>query len=1290
MECRVRIARTLQSSGYSIELASDEKRALTLVAEGNFQLAVVMCGPSNTSLATMLQLRDAVPKMMVVVKEMDEITPLRRSVPDVEVILLENSNEGAFLARVGEIMCFADRTTDEPTPAPSVLSVDECKLDLAGHVFVDANGREVALTRAEVELVKELARSPRQVLSRDSLRHAVAGRGADPFERSIDMLVARLRRKIEPYPKVPRILVTVPGVGYKLMVRPQSGGGKPPTTGPTGSERRQVTALCCKLAGALEHAVNFDPEDQSSITGSFQNACITTVTRIGGTIAAVMPEEILAYFGYPKAHEDDAERAVNAALDAVAKIAQLMSPTGEPLQARAAVATGLVIAYDLQAIGGPSVIAAELCDLAAPNSVLVTTATRRLLNDVFVCENPGRFILSGISQAIDACRVSGTRPVKSRFKAKHSNKIVRLVGRDQQLQQLLALWDRAQRGKGQVGLLCGEAGIGKSHLCEFFLEHTRGGPDAILRFQCSPRHINSPFFPVISHLEHKLGFEQSDTPGVKFEKLQASLSQALNACQDEVSLYAALLSIATPHSVPSPNYTPQRQKDLLIATLIRHLLYLADKQPLVITLADAHWVDSSTLELVNGIIPLVKTARILFLIKFRPEFVPQWVGETHVTMLRLDRMRRNECLAIISGITKNKRLPRDVEQQIIDKSDGIPLFIEELTRAVLESEFVKDVGSRQVAGGPLPSVAVPATLLDSLTARLDRLGSAKEIVQVGATIGREFTHAVLAAVASVSKKSLDAAIAQLAASDLIFVNRELPGPTYTFKHALVRDAAYATLSRVTRQQLHQRIADTLEKNSPLTVENQPELLADHLVQAGSNARAADYLIKAGQRAIEHSANTEATQHLTRARELLQASPHSPKSNRAGFQLEVLLGQAMLATYGYAAPKTRETLLRAKTLVDNATDPSQKFAVLYGIWASHYVAGEIAKQRAAADEFLAEAEHANDAAISSIAHRIVGTTFVTMGEFTAGSDHLKQAWALYDLKHHAGHRHQYGQDIGASTLCYLSWALWHLGHVDQASQAATRAMRLAERLSHPHTLAYTICHARGFMDLFRHHYEDTECYAGLFLSVCKENGFSHWENCAVIFKGWALVHRGQVDQGAEMLREGLVAWQRGGARLWLPTFLSMEAEVYAKAGRDEAALQAIEQALAICESGGERWAMAEVLRTKARLLSSIVRVDSKDIESILLKSLEIAQRQRARSLELRTACDLSRLWQREGQSSKALELLRSVYDQFTDGFDTADLRDAWVLMRNLKRNTRSKRTDGRKAVMRTHRRPDAVA
>jgi predicted ATPase/DNA-binding response OmpR family regulator/class 3 adenylate cyclase len=1261
---RARFACRLQSAGYAVELASNEKRALKLATDENFQAAIVAPGPSCASLAMMQQLCDRIAAVIVLAEGPGDIDRLRCSFSGAGVdVFLKASDEDAVVARVGEMTA---TTGGASAAVPGIVCIGDGRVDFGGLVFIDPNGREVALTRSESNLLKELASNPCQVLSREKLRRAVTGRGADPFDRSIDMLVARLRRKIEPDPKAARFLVTVPGIGYKLMVRPPSADEQPARAESTEPERRQLTALACKLVGAMGFAVNFDPEDLNRVTRDFQDLVVASIAQMGGKIDTLTPDEILAHFGYPDAHEDDAERAVDAGLDVVAKICQLRSPLGEPLQVQVAVATGLALASQKQTVGEARAIVAGLCDLATANSVLVAASTRKLLSAVFVCGEPEQYVLAGLSKAIGASRVTGKRPVETRFKAKRLDKLTPLVGRDHELQQLLVLWNQAKCGKGQVGLVCGEAGIGKSHLCEALLRKTAADSHAVIRYQCSPQHNNSPFYPVISQLEHALGFEPLDAPETKLKKLEAALPRAVGGTRDDVLLYAALLSIATTAQGPSSSLPPKRKRDLTIEALTRYLLGLADKRPMIIVLEDAHWIDSSTLELINRVIPLIKATRILVLIKFRPEFIPQWVGEPHVTFLRLGSLGREYSGAIISNLTGGKKLPREVLEQIIDKTDGVPLFVEELTKTVLGSEGVQDAGDRYIATGRLSTLAVPATLLDSLTARLDRLGSAKEVAQIGAVIGREFSYPLLKAIVSVPANLLETELARLVDSELIYVSAGLPDATYMFKHAIVQDAAYAMLCRAKRQRIHSRIAETLENSLPHTADTQPELLAHHFAQGGSIERAVEYLRTAGKLSIARSANAEAIGHLTRAVELLQTLPHHQERKRAKFDLQVMLAQAMVAHRGYAAPGTRRAFLQARELIDETTCPARKFAVLWGIWACHYVAGEVAKQRDIAAEFLAEAERSDDTAARCVAHRVLGTTYVTMGEFALGLHHLEQARALYDPDKQAGNQHQYGQEIGAAALCYLSWALWHLGHIDQALETATEAMKLAEKTSHPHTLVYTICHARGFMDIFRRRWKDTQSYAGLVASICNENGFLHWKHCGRILDGWAAICEGHLDQGVEALRKALDGWQNGGARLWVPMFLILEAEGHAKAGRKEAALQAIEQALAVSEDTGERWTMAEVLRTKARILLSLGSARDDEIEGILLDSLAIAQRQQARCWELRTSCDLSRLWQRQGRNKEALRLLRSVCAQFKEGTHSEDLTNARALVCSLRR------------------------
>jgi class 3 adenylate cyclase/predicted ATPase len=1036
-------------------------------------------------------------------------------------------------------------------------------------------------------------------------------------------------------------------------------------------ERRHLTVLFCDMVGSTELAVQLDPEELSGIVRRFQATCTSIITQNGGYIARFMGDGLLAYFGYPRAHEDDAERAARAGLDLVAKIGQLLLPSGAALQVRVGIATGLVVidalssktAQEQAVVGEAPNLAARLQSLASPNSVMIGESTKDLLGAGFVSKQAGPFVVKGFSQPITAFRITGEQALESRFDAKRSRRFMQLVGRQDELRQMLDSWSRAVAGEGQVLLLCGEPGIGKSRLSMALFDHIKE-PHIRLRYQCSPHHTRSPLYPVIMQLTSAARFQPADGPQVKLEKLEAMLAQAGQGSLANAELFAALLSIPTSGRYPEVDLTPTRRKDLTISALIKQLVDLAAKAPILCVFEDVHWIDPTTLELLNKAIDRIKAAQVLFLITFRPEFFPPWLDRPFVKMLRLDRLGRGQVETMIANITGRKELPDEIFEQIVSKTDGVPLFVEELTNTVLESGLLLDAGDRYVSQSPSLVLSIPVTLHDSLMARLDRLAQIKEVAQIGAALGREFPYRLLAAVATTTGTSLQSALAQFGSVDLILSRGEPPDATYIFKHALIQDAAYSSLTRIMRRQLHGRIANALTAYFPDMVETQPELMAHHLEQAGSIEPAIDYLRIAGQRAIERSANAEAIGHLEHARVLAQSIPADERQTAIRLGLEVILAQATIAARGYAAPETRETLLRARALLDYSTEPSQKFGVLYGLWACYYVGGDVVPQQKAATEFMAEAERHGDTAMLGLSNRTLGSTLISLGRFDAARQHLERARELYNPEHHASLRYQYGQDIGATALCYLSWTLWHLGYVDQASKTATQAVKHAEGLNHPFTLAYTIAHARGMLDVFGRRPQEARSYAARVLELCNEHRFPFWAAGGQILDGWATACLGEPEKGLQQLRAGLAAWRMTGARLWLPIFIALEAEAQAKAGHPEAALQAIEQAIATSKETGEQWAVAEILRIKAHLLSQTRHAKAGGIEALLLDSIEIARRQQARCWELRTACDLARLWQQAGRNSEAINLLHSIYDQFTEGFDTADLQDARGLMDSL--------------------------
>jgi class 3 adenylate cyclase/predicted ATPase len=1038
------------------------------------------------------------------------------------------------------------------------------------------------------------------------------------------------------------------------------------------AERRHLTVMFCDLVGSAALSERLDPEDMWGVIGSY-HACIGEVVgRQNGMIARYMDHGVLAYFGYPRAQEDDAEQAVRAALVLVDAVANLQTNVDAALQVRIGIATGTVVVSELlidetpaeQAVVGETPnLAARLQTLAEAGTVLICPQTRRLTGGHFVYRDLGARALKGWTEPIAIWQVLGPSRVESRFEAMHQTKLPPLFGREEEIELLLRRWRHAAQGEGRVVLLTGEPGIGKSHIALALGERLQSEPHIALRYFCSAHHTNSALFPFIGQLERAARFERKDSPTEKLSKLDALVARS-TADPEHVAVLANLFALPAGDRYQLQELSPQKRKEKTLAALLAQLDGLAARQPVFVIFEDVHWIDPTSLELLAAAVEHVPQLRILLLITARSEFTPPWPSYPHTTTISLARLGRRAGAALVERVTNGKRLPKEVMDEILARTDGVPLFIEELTKTVLESGLFQERDGQYVLERPLPSLAIPTTLHASLMARLDRLAPVREVAQIGAVAGREFHYELLNAVAGLPREKLEEALGQLARSELIFRRGESPHAVYTFKHALVRDAAYASLVKGRRVYLHAAIANALEQQFPEIVQTQPETLARHLTEAGLIEKAIGYWLRAGKNAALRSANAEAIVHLQRGLELLQSRGDDPAQKQMALEFEVLLGQAMIAARGYAAPETMKVLLRAKKLITDSTETSLKFAILYGIWACYYVGGQADMQQVAAAEFLAEAERCGDTGTLCLAHRAMGTTYVTMGEFAAARRHLEQARALHDPDRPSQEAFHYGQDIGATVLCYLSWALWHLGYVEQASEVAADAVRRAEAIRHPFTLVYTLCHARGMMDVFRRRSEDTQSYAGVVMSLCAEHEFPFWAAGGQILSGWAATCQGEIDAGVDALDRGLAAWRKTGARLWLPMFLALEAEGHAKAGRNEAALHAIEQALAMADETGERWAVAEVLRIKAGLLLAGGPSRANEAESVLTKSLDIARRQQALCWELRTSCDLARLWQRRGENREALTLLRSIYRQFTEGFGTPDLQDAKALMESL--------------------------
>ena len=774
------------------------------------------------------------------------------------------------------------------------------------------------------------------------------------------------------------------------------------------AERRQVTVMFSDLVGSTALSARMDPEDLREVISAYQKCVAETVKRFGGFVAKYMGDGVLVYFGYPQAHEDDAERAVRAGLELINTVGGLKSST--PLRTRVGIATGLVVVGDLigsgaaqeQAVVGETPnVAARLQAIAEPNTVVIAESTRKLLGNLFDVEDLGAQGLKGIGGPVRAWAVLRPASVESRFEALHASGLTELVGREEEIELLLRRWSKAKTGEGQVVLLSGEPGIGKSRLTATLLERLATEPHTRLRrYFCSPQHTDSAFYPIISQMERAAGFVHDDIPQARLDKLDMMLAQTSTSKQD-VALFAEMLSLPNDGRYPANDLAPEQRRQRTLEALTTQVAKLASQRPVLMIFEDAHWTDPTSLEAFGRVVDRLRTLRVLLVVTFRPEFEPPWAGRPYVTFLAINRLGEREILAMIEGVIGNKPLPANIRQDIIERTDGIPLFVEEMTKAVLEAG--SEGASQQTAAAiPSPTLAVPASLQASLMARLDRLGPAKEIAQIGAAIGREFSHALLATVARKPEAELALALDRLIAAGLLFRQGMPPHATYLFKHALVQDAAYGTLLREPRRALHARIAETLESQFTEIAENQPELLARHCTEAGLIEKAAGLWGKAGQRSLERSALVEAAEQITRALSQIAALPATPALRREQIKLQVALITPLIHVKGYAAPDTKAAAEQARLLIEQAEalgepsdDPLLLFAVLYSVWAANYVTANGNALCGLAAQFLALAEKQSATAPLLIGHRMMGISCACTGNIAKARAHFDYAMALYD-------------------------------------------------------------------------------------------------------------------------------------------------------------------------------------------------------------------------------------------------------------------------------------------------------
>jgi predicted ATPase/DNA-binding winged helix-turn-helix (wHTH) protein len=1152
-------------------------------------------------------------------------------------------------------------------------------------------GNELIATQPQVfDLLVYLVTNRDRVVSKDDILRAVWG-GRTVSESALTTRINATRTAIGDDGDQQRLIRTIPRKGLRFVGVVQERAkplGEAASTAAVvevetpertavsrdtakSAERRQLTIASCELLLGAENA-GLDPEDISNNVRSYHGCVVETARRHNGLVAHTYGNTAVLYLGYPEAHEDDPERAVRAALEVQAAVTSLKTPT--PLQTRIGIATGLVVVGEMSDAGGvqehgivgetPN-IATQLRALAEPNTVIIAENTRKLLGDLFDLQDLGTKDLKGIAGAVRTWAALRPSSAASRFEALHGNGFTELVGREEELELLLRRWSRAKAGDGQVMLLSGEPGIGKSRLTAALVDAIAFEPQIRLRNFCAPQHVDSALYPAIGQVERAAGFARDDTPEVKLDKLDALLAQSATSPQD-AAIFAELLSVPNDGRYPALELTPQQRRARTLEALMLQVVTLSQQNPMLIIFEDAQWADPTSLELFSRILDRLPTLRVLLVITYRPEFQPSWLGRPHVTALTINRLAARQAGAMIDHILRGKPLPASIRNDIIERTDGIPLFVEEMTKAVLEAD---NPSAPERTAVVVPPPAVPASLHASLMARLDRLGSAKKVAQIGAAIGREFSHELLAAVAGQPDSELRSALDRLIGAGLLYRQGVPPRVTYLFKHALVQDAAYGTLLREPRRALHAGIAEALESRFVEITEARPEFLARQYTDAGLIEKAVGLWGKAGQRSLERSASVEAVALFTRALDQLVSLPATRAMRREQIKLQVGLANALYHTKGAAAAETIAAFDQARVMIERAEasgehveDPLLLYSVLYGFFIAKFINFDGDAASALARQFLALAEQQNATAPIMIGHRLLGNTLLCMGDAAEALSHLDRAWAIYDQVAHRPLATRFGHDVGSATLTFRPLALWLLGYPKTALVEAERAIDAARETDHIPTLLLALsCTA------FTHICCRDAAAAAVHLDECialAPEKVPYYKMLGGAQRGCVLTQTGKATEAVQAINAEIAGLKAIGAPTWGTSWLSHLALAYASLGQLDDAWRCIGEAMTAVETTKEGWYQAEINRIAGEIALKSFRSDATKAQECFERALSVARQQQAKSWELRAAMSLSRLWFSQGKVQQARELLAPVHGWFTEGFETRDLKDAKVLLAEL--------------------------
>jgi class 3 adenylate cyclase/predicted ATPase len=1060
--------------------------------------------------------------------------------------------------------------------------------------------------------------------------------------------------------------------------------GSPLRRPTSDAELRQLTVLFCDLVGSTALAERLDPEDLRDVTGAYHVVCVEAIRGHGGHIAQYLGDGILVYFGYPAAHEDDAKRAVRAALgilDGLSRVnPQLEAQRGITLHARIGIHTGPVVVGEVGAgerrerlaLGKTPNVAARIQNVAEPDTVAVSDATYRIVSGFFDWSDLGSHELKGLAEVVTLHRALRESGAESRMDVGRRAGLTPLTGRSTELRLLEDRWASVQTEGGHVVLLRGEAGIGKSRIVAALSDRVEAQSGNVVECFCSPSYQNSSLYPIIASTERALGITPASSREHKLSALEALLERHGLLSAERLALMAQLLGVPSraergPLDIPAP-----LQRERTLETLVALLLAVARDEPTLWVVEDLHWADPSTLELVTRVIASGHDTPLLSILTFRPDFREPWPANGHVSSVSLNRLDGAETLSMVARVAGNKPLPDEVMRQLVERTEGVPLFVEEVTKAVLELGVLKERDDRYELAGPLPTDLIPATVQGSLIARLDRLGSAKPVAEMAATIGREFRFDVLRAVAALDEPALRDAIGRLVSAELVYQIAAPPNETYLFKHALIQDAAYQTVLKKSRRELHRRIAEAFVRDFPELTSNRPELVAAHFSNAGAAELAIPLWLRAGQLAAGRAAFHEAIAHLQRGLSLLRALPETTSRLEQELEFNIAITPALQMTRGWASPEVDRIFQRSNEVMERIGDTPHRLTVLSGAFAFHVLTGRVSQALSLATQVLELAKAVGDPGLLFIANGNCCVANLYHGAMRAAAEYAEAAYPLYSEERERWITSVAGMAGRVYLSCYYSEALWMLGLPDQAVRASERSVALGVEVGHAPSLAFAVGYQMEFYQLFRDPVR-VLAIAEETIRLGREHGSAFWDPMATAYKGWALSQQGRHDDGIACMRDGITRYRSAGNGLTQVHLLALLAEGLGSCGRWDEALEVLDEAAAAATTNGEHYYEPEVYRLRGEYVAARARAQDASsgggqasddtrarlarAEDSVRRAIELAREQGARSLELRAAVSLVRLQQRAGNAAEGRRLVADVYSQFTEGHDTIDLREA---------------------------------